>query len=171
MRVQSIGQNNYNYQTNQNAKNNPTFTHYNNIACIVQSRTNLPEKFPEHLRTAFLQMMAHMGQITDYFHIFQGRPIFIPRSENAGILVLINRMSEAAVKRLAKLPSDFEAKCFTKYHPELDRFCKGVMNDSGIILEVKMEALEKAAKAVPDRNGLITLIPFSVPIHQTKPAL
>lgn len=167
MKVQSIA-NSYNYQTNQNSKNQPAFKQYNNIVCVVQCKNKLPKKFPEHLRVAFVRMMANMGQVSDHFHIFQGRPIFYPRTENAGLLVLINRMSEAAAKRLAKLPPDFEARGFSKYPEQLDSFCRGVMNDSGIVLEVKMEGLETAAKALPDKNGKIMAIPFSVPIHKTK---
>lgn len=115
MRVQSIGQNNYNNrQTCQNTKNQPAFK--NNITCLVEFKkgVNAPFHLPNRFRETFLHLAAQCRFISPS-NIFVNRAFWARLGKNGsptnqGIIRVVDTSSAFAQDYLAKLPTGTEAK-------------------------------------------------------------
>jgi len=106
MKVQNIGQNNYNYQ---NTQKQPEFK-ANIFGYVKFPDGNKSYWMQDRLRRAFISLITKTGSI-DPSNIFANRAFHFRGEEiDQGYLILVDRTSDFVRSALGKLPADLEAK-------------------------------------------------------------
>lgn len=167
MKVQSIGQNNYNYQTNQNSKNQPAFGKHLIFKLEASRGVDLPDFAAMDklgLRDVFGRIMEVAGLKPPKMFtngVFYG----VEPTKKRGVFCVIDMASEYVQRKLATLPPDFEAKCAVKDHnkvPGREEFIMDVIqNDCPEVVDglIKFEDLMKV------KEGSLNITPENLPIQ------